>query len=59
MPVLAGLCTGIIVALALAYGGFDFVHKGKVEGFHPGLIAVLPNLAIAVIGSHWQGRRHK
>jgi len=59
MPVLAGLCTGIIVALALAYGGFDFVHKGKVEGFHPGLIAVLPNLAIAVIGSYWQGRRHK
>lgn len=59
MPVLAGLCAGIIVALALAYGGLDFVHKGKVEGFHPGLIAVLPNLAIAVIGSYWQGRRHK
>jgi SSS family solute:Na+ symporter len=50
-PALAGLCAGITIAMLLAFGNFDFVHNGKVEGFHPGLIALIPNLAIAVIGS--------
>ncbi len=56
-PALAGLCTGILLAMLLAFGGFDFVQNGKVAGFHPGLIALLPNLAIAVIGSHWVNKR--
>ena len=34
-----------------AFGGFDFVHNGKIAGFHPGLVALIPNLAIAIIGS--------
>jgi len=46
--VLAGLTVGIITALVLAYGGFDFVVRGKVGGFHPGLVALVPNLLIAI-----------
>ena len=49
--VFAGLVTGIVIALTLAFGDLDFVVRGKVYGFHPGLVALLPNLAIAVIGS--------
>ena len=56
-PTLAGLCTGIVLALVLAFGGLPFVHNGKVAGIHPGLIALLVNLAIAVGGSHWQARK--
>lgn len=54
-PVLAGLVTGISLALALAFGDFSFVHNGKVAGFHPGLVALLVNLAVAILGSHWSG----
>jgi SSS family solute:Na+ symporter/sodium/pantothenate symporter len=50
-PALAGLAIGIIVALALAFGGFEFVVRGKVGGFHPGLVALVANLAVAVGGS--------
>ncbi|MDA0822599.1 MAG: sodium:solute symporter family protein [Proteobacteria bacterium] len=57
-PALIGLCVGICVALLLAFGGFEFVHKGKVAGFHPGLVALLPNLGFAVMGSYWTNRRH-
>ena len=57
-PVLLGLCTGIVLAMLLAFGEFEFVHKGKVAGFHPGLVAVVPNLAIALIGSHWINSRN-
>jgi Na+/proline symporter len=56
-PVLIGLCTGILLAMLLAFGGFDFVQKGKIAGFHPGLVAVLPNLAIAILGSRWVNAR--
>ena len=52
-PALAGLGTGIFLALALAFGGFEFVQNGKVAGFHPGLVALLPNLTIAIVGSKW------
>jgi SSS family solute:Na+ symporter/sodium/pantothenate symporter len=52
-PALAGLGTGIFLALALAFGGFEFVQNGKVAGFHPGLVALLPNLTIAIAGSNW------
>ena len=50
-PVLAGLATGIVLALTLAFGDLPFVSRGKVFGFHPGLVAVLPNIGIAVGGS--------
>ncbi|MEC9247890.1 MAG: sodium:solute symporter family protein [Pseudomonadota bacterium] len=49
--VLAGLCVGIMTALTLAFGGFEFVENGKIAGFHPGLVALLPNLMITIFGS--------
>jgi solute:Na+ symporter, SSS family len=49
--VFAGLVTGVVAALVLAFGDLSFVDRGKVYGFHPGLVAVIPNLAIAAIGS--------
>jgi len=52
-PVLIGLCTGITLSMLMAFGSFEFVHKGKVAGFHPGLIALIPNLIIAIVGSRW------
>ncbi len=50
-PTLTGLVAGLIVALSLAFGPFDFVVGGKVWGFHPGLYGLAVNLAIAVGGS--------
>ncbi len=50
-PVLAGLVTGLVVALGLAFGPFDFVVAGKVWGLHPGLYGLAANLAIALAGS--------
>ena len=41
----------LLVQMVLAFGQFDFVAGGKIAGFHPGLVALIPNLAIAVIGS--------
>ena len=49
--VLAGLSVGVISALVLAFGDFDFVENGKIAGFHPGVVAVVPNLIIAAVGS--------
>ena len=58
MAVLAGLGSGIFFALLLAFGEFEFVQEGKAAGFHPSLIALAPNLGIAILGSHWMcGRR--
>jgi len=51
LPTFIGLVAGVFVSLLLAYGGFDFVQQGKIYGFHPGLIGLLINIAIAVIGS--------
>ena len=56
-PALAGLCAGITLSMLLAFGGFEFVHNGKIAGFHPGLVALIANFAIAVIGSMWVDRR--
>ena len=50
-PTLAGLVTGLVVALSLAFGPFDFVVGGKVWGFHPGIYGLAVNLVIAVVGS--------
>jgi Na+/proline symporter len=64
-PTFVGAVVGLAVALSLAFGDFDFVHKGKVGGFHPGLVALVPNLAIALCGSltgrpkcHWKTTVH-
>ena len=54
-PVLIGLSAGVVIALVLAFVELPFVIKGKIFGFHPGLVALIPNLAIAVGGS----LRHK
>ena len=50
--VLAGLCVGVIMALVLAFGNFDFVENGKIAGFHPGVVSVVPNLIIAIAVSY-------
>ena len=50
-PVLFGLIAGVVIALVLAFVELPFVVKGKLYGFHPGLIALIPNLLIAVFGS--------
>ena len=50
-PTAAGFLVGVALSLLLAFGGFDFVEGGKIAGFHPGLVALIPNFAIAVIGS--------
>ena len=55
---LVGLSLGVALALIIPFGGFEFVTKGKVYGFHPGLIALVPNLMIAILGSYyWPSRR--
>ena len=56
-PALWGLVTGICIALVLAFAGFEFVHKGKVAGFHPGLVALLPNMLVVICGSYLLNRR--
>ena len=51
LPTLIGLIIGIFISLCLAYGGFNFVHEGKIYGFHPGLIGLTFNLLITISGS--------
>jgi len=53
LPTFIGLVIGVFVSLCLAYAGFDFVQNGKIYGFHPGLIGLVINITIAVIGSVW------
>ena len=50
-PTTAGFLVGTGVALALAFGEFSFVERGRILGFHPGLVGLLFNAAIAVLGS--------
>lgn len=59
MPTFVGIVVGVILSLCLAYGGFDFVQNGKVYGFHPGLIGLLFNLALAVGGSLWMTKAQR
>jgi Na+/proline symporter len=57
VPVLVGLVAGLVIALGLAFGPFDFVVAGKVWGLHPGLYGLAVNATIAVAGSgRWRGR---
>lgn len=55
--VLAGLGVGVTLALVLAFGDFSFAINGKIYGFHPGLIALIPNLLIAISMSLYLDRR--
>ena len=52
--VFLGLVVGVITALGLAFGSFDFVEGGKIYGFHPGLYGLLLNLLICLSGSAWR-----
>lgn len=54
--VLGGLAVGVVTALVLAFGDFSFTEGGKVYGFHPGLVALIPNLLIGTLGSVWAGK---
>ena len=51
VPVFVGLVTGLVIALGLAFGPFDFVVAGKVWGLHPGIYGLGVNTTIAVVGS--------
>ena len=53
LPTFIGIVFGVTLSLYLAFGGFDFVQNGKIYGFHPGLIGLLFNLTLAVLGSLW------
>lgn len=53
LPTFIGIVFGVTLSLYLAFGGFDFVQNGKIYGFHPGLIGLLFNLTLAVLGSFW------
>ena len=52
VPVLIGIVIGVFISLTLAFGDFNFMHKGKFYGFHPGLIGIIPNLIIVLVGSY-------
>ena len=55
LPTLLGMISGLVIALALAFGPFDFVQAGKIWGFHPGLYGLCVNFTIAILGSLlWQ-----
>lgn len=58
LPTFIGIVFGVTLSLYLAFGGFDFVQNGKVYGFHPGLIGLLFNLVIAVLGSFWINKQN-
>ena len=57
LPTFIGIIVGVFISLCLAYGSFHFVHEGKVYGFHPGLIGLVINILITVIGSIFINRR--
>ena len=57
LPTFIGIIVGVFISLCLAYVSFNFVHEGKVYGFHPGLIGLVINILITVIGSIFINRR--
>ena len=57
LPTFIGIIVGVFISLCLADGSFNFVHEGKVNGFHPGLIGLVINILITVIGSIFINRR--
>jgi solute:Na+ symporter, SSS family len=50
---IVGLIIGVSLALFMAFGNLSFVVNGKVFGFHPGIIALIPNLGITILLSLW------
>lgn len=56
LPTLVGMIAGLIIALSLAFGPFEFVRGGKVWGFHPGLYGLLINFLIVYAGSIYISR---
>ena len=57
--VLAGIVLGLIVSLVLPFSGFDFVENGKVYGLHAGLIGLIPNTTVALLGSYILRNEHE
>ena len=57
--VLIGIVFGLIVSLVLPFSGFDFVENGKVYGLHAGLIGLIPNTTVALLGSYIPRNRHE
>ena len=51
-PTLAGVVLGSLVAISGVMLG-----SKRIEGVHVGVIGLLLNFAVAVIGSHWQAQR--
>ena len=51
--VMAGLIVGVMSALIMAFGNLSFVVHGKIFGFHPGIIALIPNLSVTILLSLW------
>lgn len=49
--VLLGVIIGLFVSLVIPFGGFSFVENGKVYGLHAGLIGLIPNITITLLGS--------
>ena len=57
--VMAGLIVGVTLALIMAFGNLSFVTNGKVFGFHPGIIALGPNLGVTILLSLWFNGKRK
>jgi SSS family solute:Na+ symporter len=57
--VIAGLIVGVTLALIMAFGNLSFVTNGKVFGFHPGIIALGPNLGVTILLSLWFNGKRK
>jgi len=52
-PVFWGIICGVIVALSIPYLDLSCISKGKVYGFHAGLVGLIPNLIIVLVGSYF------
>lgn len=50
-PTTAGFLLGTAIALSLAFGDFAFVERGRIYGFHPGLVGLACNIGVAISGS--------
>ncbi len=49
--VVAGLITGLVIALILAFVPLPFVENRRVAGIHPGLIGLAANIAVVILMS--------